>query len=105
MNLRKIWLIARREYLYNFRRRSYLFTAFVLPLISIGAMTIVLSLLTQSLTGTSGFKAIGIVDNAHILVDQAGTSKVTLPALFRIFPSEDQAAAQLKDKSIDGYYV
>ena len=36
MNFRKIWLIARREYMYNFRRRSYLFTAFVLPIITVG---------------------------------------------------------------------
>ncbi len=105
MNLRKILLISRREYLYNFRRRSYLFTAFVLPLISVGAMALVFALLTQSMEDTSGFKAIGIVDNAHVLVDQAGNPTVKLPALFRVEPSAEQAAAELKDKTIDGYYV
>jgi ABC-2 type transport system permease protein len=105
MNLRKIWLIARREYLYNFRRRSYLFTAFVLPLISIGLMAIVFGLLAQTITDTTGFKAIGIVDHAHILADPNGSPTVKLPALFRLVPSEEQAAALLRDKTIDGYYV
>jgi ABC-2 type transport system permease protein len=60
--------------------------------------------LAQTLGSTSGFKAVGIVDKAHILVDQSGNPTVK-PPLFRIIPTEEQAAAQLKGKSIDGYYV
>jgi ABC-2 type transport system permease protein len=105
MNLRKIYLIARREYLHNFRRRSYLFTAFILPLISIGAMTLVFGLLTQTMEDTSSFKAVGIVDHAQILVDESGAPTVNLPPLFRIIATDDLAAARLRDKTLDGYYV
>ncbi len=105
MNLRRVWLIARREYLYNFRRRSYLFTAFVMPLIVAGAMAIVFSVLTQAMESTSGFKAVGIVDKAGIMADQAGAPVIQLPSLFRLEASEEQAASDLKNGSIDGYYV
>ncbi len=105
MNLRKIWLIARREYIFNFRRRMYLFTAFGVPVISIGAMVLVMSVFTQSLEDTSSFKVVGIVDQAGVLADKTGAPTVTLPGLFQLIPSEEQAQARLKDGSLDGYYV
>lgn len=88
MNLRKIWLIARREYLFNFRRRSYLFTAFALPLIIVVVMVLVIGLLTETMESTSSFKAVGIVDKAGVLSDSAGVPTVKLPELFRLESSE-----------------
>ena len=41
MSLRKVSLIARREFLYNFRRRSFLFTAFVLPILVAALMFVI----------------------------------------------------------------
>lgn len=105
MNLRKIWLIARREYLFNFRRRSYLFTAFALPLIIMVVMVLVIGLLTETMESTSSFKAVGIVDKAGVLSDSAGVPTVKLPQLFRLEASEEQASADLQSHAIDGYYV
>jgi ABC-2 type transport system permease protein len=105
MNLRKIWLIARREYLFNFRRRSYLFTAFVLPLIIVVAMMLIIGLLTETMESTSSFKAVGIVDKAGVLSDSAGVPTVKLPELFRLEASEEQANTDLQSHTIDGYYV
>ncbi len=105
MNLRKIWLIARREYLFNFRRRSYLFTAFALPLIIVVVMVLVIGLLTETMESTSSFKAVGIVDKAGVLSDSAGVPTVKLPELFRLESSEEQASADLQSHAIDGYYV
>jgi ABC-2 type transport system permease protein len=105
MNLRKVFLIAKREFLFNFRRRSFLFTAFGVPLITLGAMVIILTLFTQQLESTSGFKAIGIVDKANVLIDEAGNPTITLPSLFRLVATEEQAAAALRSGAIDGYYV
>jgi ABC-2 type transport system permease protein len=105
MNLRKVFLIAKREFLFNFRRRSFLFTAFGIPLITIGAMVIIFSLFAQQLESISGFKAIGIVDQAKVIVDEAGRPTITLPSLFRVVASEEQAAAELRSGAIDGYYV
>ncbi len=105
MNPRKIWLIARREFTYNFRRRSFLFTAFVLPLISIAGIGIVMSLLTSVLEDTSAFKNIGIIDKAGVFTDSTGKVMVNPPAPFRLIPTEIQADANLKSSAIDGYYV
>jgi ABC-2 type transport system permease protein len=105
MNLRKIWLIARREYLFNFRRRSYLFTAFALPLIIVVVMVLIIGLLTETMENTSSFKAVGIVDKAGVLLDSAGVPTVKLPELFRLESSEEQASADLQSHAIDGYYV
>lgn len=100
MNLSKIWLIAKREYLTNFRRRSFLITAFVLPLMTIGVMTLILTVFAQNLEDMSAFKSIGIVDQAGVF-----TAGATIPAPFRLVASPEEAAAGLKDKTLDGYYV
>src|SRR5437868_14678369 len=102
MNLHKIWLIARREYLTNFRRRSFLVTAFVLPLISIGAMTLIFGFFTQNLEDVSDYHSIGIVDKAGIVADSSGGP---LPKQFKIIPDEDTANAALKANTIQGYFV
>ncbi len=104
MNLRKIWLIARREYLFNFRRRSFLFTAFGLPLIFAAGMVLVSTVFAQSLQDTSAFKSVGIVDHAGIFTNPSAAT-IKLPSKFQLIDSEAQAKADLKNNTIDGYYV
>ncbi|MFN8419190.1 MAG: hypothetical protein U0528_08115 [Anaerolineae bacterium] len=99
MNIRKILLIAKREYWFNFRRRSFLFTAFVIPLITFGGLFVVFNLLNQTLEDISSYKNIGIVDQASVF------DSTTLPAPFKLIASEDQAAVDLQSKALDGYYV
>ena len=41
MSWEKIWLVLRREYLYNFKRPSFLFTAFGVPLLTLVAMFLI----------------------------------------------------------------
>ncbi len=105
MNLRKIWLIAKREYLFNFRRRSFLFTAFGLPLIFAAGTILITGIFAQTLQDTSAFKAVGIVDNAGIFADPAVTAATKLPDKFRLIGSEDEAKTDLKNRTIDAYYV
>ena len=104
MNLRKIWLIARREYLYNFRRRSFLFTAFIMPLVSIGITVFVISVVAQSQEDISAYKHVGIVDKANVFVDESGNPVIKLPAPFQLMPSDQAATTALKSKAIDAYY-
>lgn len=99
MNVHKLLLIARREYLYNIRRRAYLFTAFVIPVISIGFTLLASNVATSSLDDTGNYKRIGVVDQANLL------SAVKLPAPYEIITSEAKAQAGLQDKSLDVYYV
>jgi len=105
MNLHKIWLIAKREFTYNFQRRSFLFTAFVLPLISITGIGIVMSLLTGAMEDISAFKRVGIVDQAGVFVDSTGKIIADPPVPFQIVETAAQADADLKSRALDGYYI
>src|SRR5688500_3743596 len=100
VNLHKIWLIARREYLLNFRRRSFLFTVFGVPAITIGATLIVMALVAQQITDTSAYKRVGVVDeagifaNAENLENAANSTQLEKP--FEIIASRDEASAAVK---------
>ncbi len=99
MSLYKIWLIARREYLYNIRRRSYLFTAFVVPILSIGLSLVASNFSFSQLDDTGSYKRVGIVDQANIM------GVIKLPAPYEIIDTPEKAAAQLKDKTLDLYFL
>lgn len=105
MSLSKIILIARREYWVNFRRRSFLLTAFVMPLITFVALAIVFRLLGQTLEDVSGFKNIGVVDQARIFSTTDGSPILTLESPFKLITDEAQAAADLQNEVLDAYYV
>ena len=98
--MRKLWLIARREYLYNFKRRSFLFTAFGVPLFSFVMMFIVIGLAENTSTATGQLGHIGYVDEAGILANP-----VDQPAEYVAFPNADAAQAALVDRQIGAYFV
>ena len=64
---RKIWLVTRREYVYNFRRPSFLFTAFGVPLITLVAMALVFVITTRHETSLDNFQRVGYIDRAMII--------------------------------------
>jgi len=100
MSLNKIWLIAQREYLYNIRRRIFLFTTFVLPIISIGLSALASSFASQQIEDPGNYRRIGVVDQTatHLM------SAVQLPAPYQLI-APDEAAAQLKAGTLELYYV
>lgn len=98
----KIWLIARREYTYNFRRPMYLFTAFGLPLIIVVVMYLVFTVLIDSETNFAGFEQVGVVD----LTPQQFLADVENPdPRFVSYPNEVLAQAALNDETIGAYFV
>lgn len=99
MNFRKIGVIARREYTVNVRRRSFLFAVFVVPLIVMGALALVFSLLRQQLEDVSAYTSVGVIDDAKIFTD------APLPAPFLIMENTDEATTALQQGKIQGYYV
>lgn len=99
MSLRKLWLIAKREFLVNFRRKSFLFTAFGMPIFLIVVWTIVFGLISRVMDDTSGYTRVGVVDQAGIFVNYA------LKAPFERMDSLESAASALEAKEINGYYV
>lgn len=98
--MRKIWLIARREYWYNFRRRSFLFTAFGVPLFTFFMMFVVFAISNTTLTGTGQLGNIGYVDQGGVLADA-----VEKPEEYQAFPDLESAHAALLDGSIGAYFV
>lgn len=105
MNLQKIWLIAKREYTFNFRRRSFLFAAFGVPLITIGIMALVIAIVQQNEADISGYKHVGIIDQDAVLIDASGAAKIKLTPPFEIVASQDEAQAAVAKNTLDGYFV
>jgi ABC-2 type transport system permease protein len=122
LRLQRVWLVLRREYLYNFRRPAFLFTAFGVPLISFGAMFLMTQFLVNRETNLDSFQRVGYIDRVQVI--EAGVSSdmnyvaVNDPALdvpaadadtaaWRVYYDALEAAAnqQLQDGALDAYFV
>ncbi len=96
----KIWLIARREYLFNFKRRSFLFSAFGVPIFSLVLMFVIINLAKTTTTQTGQLGQIGYVDKAGILENPVET-----PEEYIAFPEEEAAHQALLNGEIGAYFV
>lgn len=122
MSWHKIWLVGKREYLYNFRRTSFLFTAFGVPLISIAAMFLITQFTVQQETNLDDFQQVAYIDRAGIIDPDVPTSEDYVafsdPSLTAPddSASEDARAAyydelqttatqQVLDGDLDAYFV
>lgn len=98
--MHKIWLIAQREYLYNFKRRSFLFTAFGVPAFTIFMMFIIFGVAENSATATGQLGNIGYVDQPGVL-----TAAVDKPEEFIAFDDEAAARQAFDNDEIGAYFV
>ncbi len=94
--MHKLRLIARREYLTNVRRRSFLYATFGLPLIMLALMG--LSILGSE-RGQGDPADVGYVDQSGVLATAAANPG------FRPFMSSGDARAALEARQIRGYYL
>lgn len=101
--MNKIWLVIKREYLYNVRRPAFLFAAFGTPLFIIGIFVLSIVISTQTQRDVADLTQVGYVDNAGVL--DAGVTLEDYPDLFTAFSDESAARAALDDGTIDGYFV
>jgi ABC-2 type transport system permease protein len=67
MAWQKILLVLKREYWINFKRKSFLFSAFGVPLLTFGAMFLIARFTANNETDLSDFNRIGVVDRAGIV--------------------------------------
>lgn len=119
---RKAWLVTRREYTYNFRRPSFLFTAFGVPLITLLAMVVVFVITTQRETSLDDFQRIGYIDRAMIINAAAPNPAGYFPISDPTVPMpvetsrgkligeyfdglEAYAQRQLQEGGLDAYFV
>ncbi len=95
----KWWLVAKREFMYNLRRRSFLFAAFGAPLLTILIMIVAFAVFDASLGGEFT-EAIGYVDQSGLLADA-----IDEPENFRAYDSVEAAAADLQAGRLRAYFV
>jgi ABC-2 type transport system permease protein len=106
VSLHKVWLIARREFWFNLRRRSFLAAMFLFPLFFIGFYVLGALLGSSFARDISAYKTVGIVDESGIVVRADGTPYLAeLPEPFRLYSAESEARRALEAGDLDGYYV
>ncbi len=118
----KIRLVLQREYLFNFRRPAFLFTAFGVPLISFVAMFVIFRITVNQEEDLSKFQRVGYIDRAEIVSPDApnpdGYVQIIDPTLEQPVKTsrgqtigdyynalEDYARQQLVDGNLDAYFV
>ncbi|GAB4410254.1 MAG: ABC transporter permease [Anaerolineae bacterium] len=119
---RKVWLVTRREYVYNFRRPSFLFTAFGVPLITLLAMAVVFLITARSEENLDDFQRVGYIDRAMIVNPAVGNPSGYFPITDPTVPMpvetsrgkligeyfdglEAYAQQQLQEGGLDAYFV
>jgi ABC-2 type transport system permease protein len=96
----KTWLIAKHEYLTNVKRRSFLFGAFGIPIITIVLMTVVFGLIFSDESDVNRLGGVGYVDQSGVLADAIGK-----PDAFAPYATEAEARAALDAGEIGAYFT
>lgn len=106
MNLRRVWLIARREFWFNLRQRTFLASMFLLPFVFIGLFLLAGALGRSAATDISAYQAVGLVDESGVVVRPDGRPYLAeIAEPFRLYASEVEAQRAFEAGEIDGYYV
>ena len=94
----KVKLVLKREYTFNFRRPSFLFTAFGVPALTLVAMFVIIQFTANRETNTDAFQKVGYIDRAGIINETVPGfetfAPVTDPDVLRRVGSRRRAAAQ-----------
>lgn len=101
--MNKLWLVVQREYLYNLLRKSFIFTAFVLPLLIMGGMYLTIQLTEDSFSNENlkDYSQVGYVDHANLLetVDDPAYTR------FIAYESEEAVRVAFEDESLNAYFI
>lgn len=100
--MNRVLLIARREFMTNVKRRSFLLSAFGLPLIIIAAQFAVGYLAEKQSRATGTLGQIGYAD---LTSDQLLSLAVGKPAEFQAFANQESAQDALLAGEIGAYFV
>ena len=98
--MKRYWIVARHELQSQLKRKSFIFFAFIFPLLMIGVNVGIgyLTAIDAEETGTLG--AIGYVDKVGIL-EQA----VERPDEYQPYPDQESAQTALENGTIGAYFV
>lgn len=97
----KLLIIARHEYITNFKRPIYLFSAFGMPLIIGVVMYVVFAVIIDAETNLDAYQSVGYVD----LSTEQLLAEVEADDRFIPFDDEVTARQALEAETIDAYFV
>ncbi|MBZ0288413.1 MAG: ABC transporter permease, partial [Anaerolineae bacterium] len=104
--MNKIALVARREYFFNLRRRSFLFAVFGVPLFTFIIWAIIFLVVSDSEQNLKELGTVGYVDHAGILSDPViPPDKPELSVPYVPYDSDADARAALDARTIGAYFV
>lgn len=109
--LANIWKVAGREFRYNLRKPSFLFSAFGTPLFIFAIWFVIFLIETGGGASPDLNNVFGYVDQSAILSGETLTDTVEIDDdesrtyTFRPFADADAAEAELEAGEIDAYYV
>lgn len=101
--MNKMLLVARREYLFNLKRRSFLFAVFGVPVFTFVVWALVFVVMSDSDNSLGSNTAFGYVDQSGILANPVA-SRDALQA-FEPFADVTAARTALDAKTISAYFV
>ena len=90
-NWQKVWLVLKREYLFNFRRPAFLFTAFGVPVFIFVMWYFLFNVIDSTVSSTGQLGTIGYVDEVGVLADA-----VDKPDEYLAFTDRDAAQQALE---------
>ena len=96
----KVLLIARREYVRNFKKRSFLLSAFGMPMFILALWVVIFAVSEQQARATGDLDSIGYVDLAGVV--EPG---VEAPEGFVAYEDAAAAEAAFENGEIDAYFV
>lgn len=101
--MNKIWLVIKREYLFNLRRPAFLFAAFGTPIFFVAIIALSIFFTTATTQTIEDIGQVGYVDPADVL--DAGIQVEEHPDLFIEYESEDAALAALDAGTVGAYFT
>ena len=102
--MNKIWIVTSHEYWHHVRRKGFLVSTFVMPLVFLMLIGLVVFLLVQ----TSAIKTIGFVDQTQLLKTYTSVTYSDTglgPVTFQRFTTEAEGITALQANTIDALFV
>jgi len=98
--MNKLWIIIKREYLTRVKKRSFLLTTLLAPLLILGFYAMLIFLVSSGASGASSKKTIAIVDESGLFKNELRDSK----SIYFKFPSGDldEVKADIEEKGYTG---
>ena len=98
--MNKVAIIARHEFVYTLRRKTFLFMTFLFPALMVGIVALVAVVSVRGFQGSADLETVGLVDTANLTLNHPPTDFQVIR-----YSSEATAKEALLDENIQEYYV